>query len=611
MIAPWFLALWLSEPDAGPLFRTSVAVTELLPHVSEAAEILEQRSNKDDQNAAPMHRLAQNLLSMLVVARQDSLHRLSSSSFHVHAAKLFWRVNLHSPRCLTSFEEDVLDQDDEFDEDSSASDEPLDLTDEFDLARSRRIYASLRRHHRQIDAKSFCSPIHPRDLRDDDTVFQYFFDVEKWQQLAETDFASASPDFLWSVPVSVLIARKAKQPNVNKILARLQPTTRKTKALLPAVPLLQSLFPTTEENVCALIYANSGRDLDKAVKTLSRMTGQLPLKSTSSSSASSTSLSSSPSSAPFYSIDLRLRAIDLWNALNRYHGYGAMRVAGDQSIRNVFPALHSVCYLFVMNLFDHYALLDYDDFDNPANHPLPRETALSDVVVFLQILIGSLQEGRRIGPGRGLSPDLLVPYTLNACVSLYTLLLHHHTRLPWIRNTSDIVDADMKLALETDRALRAEQDANFIAAMETDRRAAASERKREEADAIAQQKEREAVQARERQRSEWKEELKEKEKRVAEKTAAAATKAKDRAGGNVIALRVRFPSGKAKTIQLLGETTLSIVFDFVDVGLRLEEATAFQLVRTHPRGNFRRDEDGAKTLDALGLSRATLLVKEE
>ena len=209
VIAPWFLALWLSEPDAGPLFRTSVAVTELLPHVSEAAEILEQRSNKDDQNAAPMHRLAQNLLSMLVVARQDSLHRLSSSSFHVHAAKLFWRVNLHSPRCLTSFEEDVLDQDDEFDEDSSASDEPLDLTDEFDLARSRRIYASLRRHHRQIDAKSFCSPIHPRDLRDDDTVFQYFFDVEKWQQLAETDFASASPDFLWSVPVSVLIARKA------------------------------------------------------------------------------------------------------------------------------------------------------------------------------------------------------------------------------------------------------------------------------------------------------------------------------------------------------------------------------------------------------------------
>ena len=68
---------------------------------------------------------------------------------------------------------------------------------------------------------------------------------------------------------------------------------------------------------------------------------------------------------------------------------------------------------------------------------------------------------------------------------------------------------------------------------------------------------------------------------------------------------------RARVAQLLGETTLSIVFDFVDVGLRLEEATAFQLVRTHPRGNFRRDEDGAKTLDALGLSRATLLVKEE
>ena len=44
---------------------------------------------------------------------------------------------------------------------------------------------------------------------------------------------------------------------------------------------------------------------------------------------------------------------------------------------------------------------------------------------------------------------------------------------------------DFKVALAVDRAPRAEQDADFIAAMETDQREAEAERRREEQEAIA------------------------------------------------------------------------------------------------------------------------------
>jgi hypothetical protein len=631
-VAPWFLALWLSQPDAGSLFRgpDSVAVELLLPHVSKAADILVRlcNGNVNDDDAAAAHRLAQNLLSMLAATHQNSGHHLSSPSFHMHATKLFWRVNMHSPRSLrnASFEEDVLDEDDEFDEDSSASDEPLDLADEFDLVRSRRIYASLRRHHRQIDGKSYRSPGSPRGIGGDgDAVFQYFFDVDKWHQLAEADMAASDPDFAWSVPVGVLTARKAKQPNLKKVLARLRPPAKlkretmghASEHALPAVPRLRELFPATEENVCALIYANAGRDFDLAVETLSQMTGQSLVISRSSPS-SLTSPSSSPPPPPpppppLLPIDLRLRVVDLWNALNRCYGYGAMRIAGDKSIRNAFPALLSACYLFVMTLFYHYMSLDNAAFDDPANHPLPRETSLSDVAIFLQILIGSLQESRKSGSAGGGTPDPLVLYALNACQSLYTLLLYHHKRAPWIRNTSDIVDADMKMALEADRLLRAKQDADFVAAMVADQREAEAEKKREEAAAIARREEQDAAQARGRHRLVWAQALQDKEERVAQETSAAVAAvaaASAKKEGAVIALRVRFPSGKAETLRLLGEATLSVVFDFVDVVLAMEEATAFELVRTHPRRSFCRGEDGAKTLEELELSRATLLVKD-
>ena len=54
-------------------------------------------------------------------------------------------------------------------------------------------------------------------------------------------------------------------------------------------------------------------------------------------------------------------------------------------------------------------------------------------------------------------------------------------------------------------------------------------------------------------------------------------------GGNVIALRVRLPSGKAETLRLLPETALSVVFDFVEVTMAKDEETEFELVRTHLR----------------------------
>ena len=52
------------------------------------------------------------------------------------------------------------------------------------------------------------------------------------------------------------------------------------------------------------------------------------------------------------------------------------------------------------------------------------------------------------------------------------------------------------------------------------------------------------------------------------------------------------------------------MFDFVEVTMAKDEETEFELVRTHPRQSFRRGEDEMKTLGALELSRATLLVKD-
>ena len=152
---------------------------------------------------------------------------------------------------------------------------------------------------------------------------------------------------------------------------------------------------------------------------------------------------------------MRKHIADLWNAINRCYGYSALRVAGDLRIRDAFPALLYASYILITSMFDHYASLKNAEFDDPASHRLPRETSLSEVVIFLQILIGSLQE-HTVGDNGG-SFDALMPYILNSSHALYALLLHHHRRAPWIRNTSDIVDVDFKVALAADRALRAEQ----------------------------------------------------------------------------------------------------------------------------------------------------------
>ena len=127
--------------------------------------------------------------------------------------------------------------------------------------------------------------------------------------------AEPDPRFDWCVPVGILIARRGRQPNVKKVLARLQHKKKKKKKTgagltsdsLPAVPRLQSMFPTTEENVCALVYANSGRDFDGAVEMLSQMVGQPPRVNTSESPSSSSkplsSASLSPQSRSFTSYD--------------------------------------------------------------------------------------------------------------------------------------------------------------------------------------------------------------------------------------------------------------------------------------------------------------------
>merc|ERR1712146_433419 len=127
-------------------------------------------------------------------------------------------------------------------------------------------------------------------------------------------------------------------------------------------------------------------------------------------------------------------------------------------------------------------------------------------------------------------------------------------------------------------------------------------------EAIAIRELQDVTATRERHLEEWMQVLRDKKSNV--ETAQEMASATSKGGGNVIALRVRLPSGKAETLRLLPETALSVVFDFVEVTMAKDEETEFELVRTHPRQSFRRGEDEMKTLGALELSRATLLVKD-
>lgn len=602
--APYFLARWLTKPDTGSSLNLpsyDVKIFSLLEYIQEAEIMI-------DGDSSAAHTLTLNLLEML------SMNKMMAHSFNIYARGLFWKVAInalelgsdgHGKR--TKEEPCSLP---EYRENGEIYESTFDLEAEFDISQSQRIYASVCHHHNQICLQSFKLDENDKDaINKHGLVSQFFLDSGKWSRLAKEDVSNDTPMLVWSIPLAILTARYGRQPNIAKLLENLRPAKKsmltQESSTLPAVPRLKRLFPDVEEDVCALVYANSNRNFEEAVKIMSQMTNMNSIRPSSvlregnRISDIEDMSSSATSSLP---IAFELSIISLWEALNRCCGYSATRIVGDRSLRKVFPAVHYACYLFVVLLFDDLSRLDNDAFDDPENHSLSHGTHLSDVVIFLQILIGSLQEN-----SNETRLDPLTPYMLNACHALYTLLLHHHKRKPWIRNTSDIIDVDMKSALEADRRLRAEQDADFAAALEHDKLQANKAKEIQDVKEAELQGEMEALRAREEEASQWQVSLKSKQERV--KLAHEALLKNQ--GEDTIAIRLRFPTGKAQTLRLLATEKMSIIFDFVEVHLDTEKPTAFDLVRTHPQRRFELNDTVTleKTLRELELSRSTLLVK--
>ena len=372
------------------------------------------------------------------------------ASFHINGAKLFWKSRMFSTRMERSvpLEDDTPSESDKFEKDSD-SDEPLDLADEFDVTRSYRIFESLHRHHRQIESESFHA-LGPRGGSGGEALCLYTFVMmisgiglhnRIWLNLILALIGA----YRWESDCTKRQAAE-REKGFGKVTTQEEEEEEEedraglTSDSLPAVPRLRSMFPTTEENVCALVYANSGRDFDRAVEMLSQMVGQPPRvnasesPSSSSEPLSSASLSPQSSGSP-HTIDMRKHIADLWNAINRCYGYSALRVAGDLRIRDAFPALLYASYILITSMFDHYASLKNAEFDDPASQHLlatlsQRSSYFSDLDWIAEHTVGD----------NGGSFDALMPYILNSSHALYALLLHHHRRAPWIRNTSDIVD---------------------------------------------------------------------------------------------------------------------------------------------------------------------------
>lgn len=614
IIAPYYLAKWLSKQGTRVTadFSTyGVQPSCLLQYIQDAEAII-------GNDAAAAHVLASNLLEIFPI--DDSIIR----SFNLHARGLFWKVavdameqGLNSVGDTAEIRQHFLAQ---YGIDDANDESYIDTEDEFSLLQSQRVYAAVCHHHQQITSQAF--KLVENDDEDNTSkrglISRYLLDSEKWLRLAEEDISKDEPMLNWSIPLAILIARHGSHPNATKVLEDLRPA-KKTKLehksnesneqnSLPAVPRLMRLFPHVEEDVCALVYTNSDRSFERAVEAISNMTGLNPIRPPfdvegSGREPDSSRLTRNELFGPLaLSLASKLPLVSLWDALNKCYGYGAMRIAGDRSLRKAFPSTYYACFIFVTLLFEQLSVLDNDAFDDPENHYLARGTHLSDVVVFLQILIGSFQE-----KDEDMKLDPLTPYVLNACCALYCILVYHHKRKPWIRNTSDIIDADMKVALDADRRLRAEQDADFAAALEHDKSEAEKAQEIQDAEAAKLEEERQALLSQEEKVLRWKELLKDKQEQVKLKQDLLSKNRSE----DIVAIRLRFPSGKAQTLRLLASEKLSLVFDFVDVHLDSECPAAFDLVRTHPQRIFSRSNhiEIGTMLSELELSRATLLIK--
>ena len=324
-------------------------------------------------------------------------------------------------------------------------------------------------------------------------------------------------------------------------------------------------------------------------------------------------------------LPMRPRFVQLWEMFETT--FGAMRIAGDVQLRSTIPSLSAACYLFCMWLYHYVSPLSNDAFDQ-RQHVLPLATDMSRVVVFLQSLLASSRDRSRdrSSPDRGRGSNAtsfvdvdvpmvlqqLQPFLVNACDAVYTVLVDHHRRSPWIRNSSD-VDATTREMLDIDRQLRREQNVDFVDALADDKLRV----EKEQAALAHETKTAAALQEQEQRRHE---ELDRKRTWFVKEAERIVHMSSGGSGSNSESLttqiRIRFPNGSARTLTLGKDNTLEKVFDFVDIVLHDAAGAAgvasFSLCSNYPKRSFLRDGNAATTtLESAGLyPRAVLMLGE-
>ena len=577
--------------------------------------VVSQFSNQCKSSKAHHH-----VLSNLLELYQDAT---ATGSFLIAAAGLVWRISgrtLGGEKATSGEEVDVLEEEDVYENDQDeAWDVALDHTQVYDTMERRK--HTLRSHSSGL----------PEESSSMSNVRSWLTNVTQWEALIQESVTCN--DLSWTSPLAAAAARWSVQPH----FAEFQEQRRSAKLAadknkkvkksvngdkVPPVPRLMSMFAgAISEEVCSLVYVSAGRDFDKAVTTLQTMTGESKNESSSSESSSKRKEETAEQQEgqrlcrrspllPFLP-NLRPRYMDIWQSFEST--YGALRVAGDVTLRSTIAPLDSACYMFCMWLHDYLCPLTDEEFDR-IQHPLPLATGMSQVVVFLQSLQASAQHrpsSSSSSPSSSSSSPspFLQPFLLNACNSVYNILLHHHRRSPWIRNTSD-VDESTRAMLALDRQLRSEQDQDYMETMEADREKLESKRRKAselEEESRRRDKEQEAEQVTRQQKQE----------NLLQKKSWFEKEEKERRGAETSQIRLKFPNGLARTITLAKETSIEKLFDFVDIVLDETNqdggdamlVASFCLVSNYPKKRLQREEIES-TLETAGLHpRAVLLVE--